>query len=161
MSKSKNTSARIRLEQLHRQAAGAPITLELKPLAFVPGAKAALMGLGQDVMKMAGAELTLVQLGEAPTDFKPVADLGAGTYEIRLQTPGQWIRVFYVAKFEDAIYVLDAMAKTQNKIEQVDKDKVAQRYKLASELSKQAVAGAEAKSAKGTQGLAKPGKHRR
>jgi phage-related protein len=40
-----------------------------------------------------------------PDDWKSMAGVGAGVYEIRLRT-GTEHRVFYVAKFEEGIYVL-------------------------------------------------------
>jgi phage-related protein len=40
-------------------------------------------------------------------------DIGQGVNEIRVPIEGQY-RVIYVAKFEDAIYVLHAFLKKQN-----------------------------------------------
>lgn len=45
-----------------------------------------------------------------PDDFKPMPAVGAGAYEIRIHVEGEW-RVLYVAKFEDAVYVLHAFQK--------------------------------------------------
>ena len=45
-----------------------------------------------------------------PTDWRPMATVGLGAYEIRVHTRLEH-RVFYVAKFEEAIYVLHAFEK--------------------------------------------------
>ena len=63
---------------------------------------------------MAGFELRRVQQGLQPTDWKPMASVGAGVEEIRVHT-GQEHRVFYVARFEEGVYVLHAFEKRSRK----------------------------------------------
>lgn len=63
-----------------------------------------------DARRAAGYELGRVQQGLMPTDWKPVTTAGAGVYEIRVHTRLEH-RVFYVAKLEEAIYVLHAFEK--------------------------------------------------
>lgn len=63
-----------------------------------------------DVRSDAGHELELVQRGEAPTDFRPMPDVGPGAMEIRVHGENEF-RVFYVARFEEAIYVLHCFVK--------------------------------------------------
>jgi phage-related protein len=58
-----------------------------------------------------GTELMRVQYGEEPIDWRPMKTVGAGVSEIRVQEAGHW-RVFYIAKFEEGIYVLHAFRKT-------------------------------------------------
>lgn len=58
----------------------------------------------------AGYELYLVQSGLEPADWKPMSSIGAGVREIRLHQGGEH-RVLYVAKFEEAVYVLHAFEK--------------------------------------------------
>jgi phage-related protein len=55
----------------------------------------------------AGYQLRRVQEGLLPDDWKPMPSVGAGVEEIRLHS-GVEHRVLYVAKFEEAIYVLHA-----------------------------------------------------
>ena len=45
-----------------------------------------------------------------PTDWKPMTTVGAGVAEIRIHTQLEH-RILYVAKFEEAIYVLHAFEK--------------------------------------------------
>lgn len=59
---------------------------------------------------MAGFELRRVQQGLQPTDWKPMVSVGAGVEEIRVHT-GQEHRVFYLARFEEGVYVLHAFEK--------------------------------------------------
>src|SRR3970282_2909004 len=67
-----------------------------------------------EARRKAGLELRAVQRGQEPTDFKPVPSVGPGVYEIRIHAPDAF-RVFYVAKFEEAIYVLHAFHKKTQK----------------------------------------------
>lgn len=63
-----------------------------------------------------------------PSDFKYMPTVGMGTYELRVQTDKQY-RVFYVAKFEDAIYVLHAFSKQTRETSQKELDKGRERYR--------------------------------
>ena len=68
-----------------------------------------------------GVELTLVQGGDLPTDWKPIRGVGAGVMEIRVHRPGEF-RVIYVAKFAEAVYVLHAFGKKSQKTPKADLD---------------------------------------
>lgn len=69
----------------------------------------------------AGYELYLVQSGLEPTDWKPMSSIGAGAREIRLHRGGEH-RVLYVAKFEEAVYVLHAFEKKTQRTPKRDLD---------------------------------------
>ena len=60
------------------------------------------------------AELTL-----SPKEFKYMPAVGAGCYELRLKIDRQY-RVFYVAKFTEAIYVLHAFVKKTQQTSKLD-----------------------------------------
>jgi phage-related protein len=81
-----------------------------KPLYWLGSSLDDLRGFPDDVRRAAGYELGQVQQGLLPSDWKPMTAVGAGVYEIRLHT-GVEHRVFYVAKFEEGIYVLHAFEK--------------------------------------------------
>jgi phage-related protein len=70
-----------------------------------------------------------MQRGLNPSDFKPMPAVGAGAYEIQVHVLGEW-RVIYVAKFEDAVYMLHAFRKTTQKTRKEDIGLAARRYKL-------------------------------
>ena len=79
--------------------------------------------------RAAGYQLRKVQRGDDPDDWKPFEDAGAGTKEIRIKQTDGAFRVMYVAKFEDAIYVLHCFKKKTQKTSQKDQDLSTQRYK--------------------------------
>ena len=70
-------------------------------------------------MHEAGTQLGRVQLGEEPTDWKPMPSVGLGVKEIRVRTGGAY-RLIYVAKFLEAIYVLHAFQKKSRKTARAD-----------------------------------------
>ena len=63
-----------------------------------------------------------------PMDFKPLLAVGSGVYEIRIHALGEW-RVIYVAKFDDAVYVLHAFHKKTQKTRREDIELAARRYR--------------------------------
>lgn len=69
----------------------------------------------------AGHQLHLVQLGMEPDDWRPMPSVGPGVIEVRLHEPMEH-RVFYIAKFAEAIYVLHAFEKKTQKTAQRDVD---------------------------------------
>jgi phage-related protein len=65
-----------------------------------------------------------------PTDFKPIASIGVGAYEIRVRDVAGAFRTVYVTKFSDAIYVLHAFRKKSQKTAKSDLDLARRRCKL-------------------------------
>jgi phage-related protein len=68
-----------------------------------------------DARQMAGYELDRVQRGFEPSNWKPMKSIGPGVKEIRISANDGVYRVIYVAKFSDAVYVLSAFQKKQQK----------------------------------------------
>ena len=81
-----------------------------------------------EARREAGFELDLVQRGYMPSDFKPMLNVGAGAYEIRIHILGEW-RVIYVAKFSSGIYVLHAFQKKTGRTALSDIETAKSRYK--------------------------------
>lgn len=77
----------------------------------------------------AGLQLMQVQQGLDPDRWKPFQDVGPGTKEIIVDLDGGWFRVMYVAKFEEAIYVLHCFKKKTNQTTVHDKQIAKTRYK--------------------------------
>ncbi len=75
-----------------------------------------------------GCQLGFVQLGLDPLDWKPMSNIGQGVKEIRIHVAGEF-RVFYVAKFEEAIYVLHAFQKKTKKTPKRDIDITKTRFR--------------------------------
>ena len=63
-----------------------------------------------------------VQAGLDPTDWKPFDEVGAGTREIRISDAKGIFRVTYVAKFEEAVYVLHCFQMKTQAASKQDKD---------------------------------------
>ena len=101
----------------------------MKALKFMGSSFDDLADFPEAARKTAGFELWQVQVGAMPSDFKPMPTVGAGAYEVRIKVQGQW-RVIYVAKHEDAVYVLHCFHKTTPKTAKADIDLAGKRYKL-------------------------------
>jgi phage-related protein len=101
----------------------------MKPLSFVGSSLDDLRAFPAAVRHAIGVELMRVQFGGVPTNFKPLKEVGPGTFEIRVHLDGTW-RVIYVAKFEKVIYVLHAFQKKTQRTPHSDIELAVRRYKL-------------------------------
>jgi len=102
-----------------------------KPIRWMGSARRDLGAFPDDARRVAGYNLHLVQNGLMPDDWKPVETVGPGTYEIRITTPPPdpaQFRVFFVAKFEEAVYVLHAFEKKSRKTSRHDLELGRTRY---------------------------------
>ena len=70
----------------------------------------AMTSFPADARRIGGFQLWLVQRGEEPRDWKPMPTVGLGVNEIRIHT-GVEHRIVYIAKFQEAVYVLHAFEK--------------------------------------------------
>jgi phage-related protein len=85
-----------------------------KPILWAGSALNDLRAFPEDARRIAGFELRRVQQGLQPTDWKPMLSVGAGVEEIRVHT-GQEHRIFYIARFEEGVYILHAFEKRSRK----------------------------------------------
>jgi phage-related protein len=69
-----------------------------------------------------------VQEGLEPNDWKPVPDVGPGVQEIRIHIDGEH-RVFYVARFAEAVYVLHGFEKKRQRTPKRDLELARSRYR--------------------------------
>jgi phage-related protein len=79
--------------------------------------------------KEAGFQLGKVQAGLEPDSWKPFDEVGSGTKEIRIRETSGIYRVMYVAKFEEAIYVLHCFQKKTEMTTKHDKVVAETRYR--------------------------------
>lgn len=101
----------------------------MKPIIFLGDSLARLREFPESARQDTGRELARVQEGRDPVDWKPMPSVGRGVREIRVSDrPGEF-RVLYVARVEDAIYVLHAFHKKTQKTAQRDLDLAATRYR--------------------------------
>lgn len=100
-----------------------------KPLDWTGTSLADARALPDGARQDVGYQLGRVQEGRAPEDFKPMKAVGAGVFEVRVRDDGRAFRSFYVARFEEAVYVLHVFEKKSQKTAQVDIDLGRARYR--------------------------------
>lgn len=99
----------------------------LRPIHWLGSSLDDIRAMPEDARRGIGVELTLVQGGDLPTDWKPIRGVGAGVMEIRVHRPGEF-RVIYVAKFAEAVYVLHAFGTKSQRTPKTDLDLAKRRY---------------------------------
>ena len=100
-----------------------------KPIEFRGGALTDLCRFPAAARREAGYQLFQVQEGYDPDDWKPMNTVGSGVREIRIRESDGAFRVMYIAKFEDAIYVLHCFQKKTQKTSPDDIALASLRYK--------------------------------
>ena len=100
----------------------------MKPVIFVGSSLRDLKAFPQSARREAGFQIANVQRGDDPDDWKPMKNIGPGIMEIRIHEHGEF-RVIYVAKFEEAVYVLHCFHKKTQKTRRHDIDLARKRYK--------------------------------
>ena len=107
-----------------------------KPIYWIGTSKQDIAQFPSDAKRKAGFQLRAVQRGDSPTDFKPMAIVGKGVEEIRIKV-GEVYRIFYVARFPEAVYVLHVFNKKTQKTSKNDIEIGKQRYQTMIEFRKQ------------------------
>ncbi len=101
----------------------------IKLIKFLGSSRNDLQDFPDDARQAAGRQLLRVQYGREPTDWKPMPAIGAGVNEIRIRDEGDQYRVIYVAKFEDAVFVLHCFPKKTQKTAKADIELAKTRYR--------------------------------
>jgi len=101
--------------------------MEDKPINWIGTSRDDICSFPEDAKRKAGFQLRVVQSGEDPLGFKPMPIIGKGVQEIRIRTEDAY-RIFYVARFDEAIYVLHAFQKKTQKTAKQDIQIGQQRY---------------------------------
>src|SRR2546425_5370714 len=99
-----------------------------KPLFWVGSSRDDVRAFPPAARRVAGFQLRRVQQGLEPNDSKPTPSVGPGVHEIRIHT-GLEHRVFYVATFAEAVYVLHAFEKRTRKTPKHDLELAQQRLR--------------------------------
>ena len=102
---------------------------EEKEIRWVGSSYADILNFPAELRRKAGFQLGRVQSGLDPEDWKPFSEVGAGVKEIRLRDSSGACRVMYLAKFDEAIYVLHCFQKKAEATTKQDKDIAAARYR--------------------------------
>ncbi len=84
-------------------------------LVFWGNSREELLDFPDEPRREAGYQLHKVQVGEQPADFKPMTIVGLGVEELRVRDTSGAYRVFYIARFDQTVYVLHAFEKKSQK----------------------------------------------
>lgn len=101
----------------------------IKLIEFISDSLDELRGFSISARREAGFQLDKVQRGLEPNDWKPMQAIGAGVNEIRIKDIDGAYRVIYVAKFEEAVFVLHCFKKKTDKTAKSNIDLAKSRYK--------------------------------
>jgi phage-related protein len=85
-----------------------------KPLFWLGSSRSDIRAFPVRARRAAGFQLLWVPQGLDPADWKPMASVGAGVREVRVQV-GTAHRIFYVARFSEGVFVLHAFEKRTRK----------------------------------------------
>jgi len=123
-----------------------------KKVIFVGTAKEDLSAFPDEAKKQIGHILHEIAASlplAAMLDVSSFVTVGAGAYEISVRTGAEGVdhRTFFVAKFPEAVYVLHAFEKKQQKTPQRDIAQGRKRYSEVAESRRHAIAGEEKKKA--------------
>lgn len=99
----------------------------MKPVIWLGDSLERLRAFPSESMREAGYQLGKVQTGREPSDWKPMPSVGAGVNELRIRLGGAF-RVMYVAKFEEAVYVLHAFQKKSQRTARLDVELARRRH---------------------------------
>lgn len=101
----------------------------LKPILFIGDTLENIRAFPQTARRKAGQQLQQVQEGRQPDHFKPMPTVGRGVEEVRIRDKTGAFRVIYLARLENAVYVLHAFQKKTQETPQHDIDLAKSRYK--------------------------------
>ncbi|MGH6803049.1 MAG: type II toxin-antitoxin system RelE/ParE family toxin [Methyloceanibacter sp.] len=100
----------------------------MKPIVWCGNSLEQIREFPDHARRLAGHQLDKVQRGLDPDDWKPMPTVGLGVREIRVRAQGQF-RVVYLAKFEEAVYVLHAFAKKTQRTARQDLEVATTRFR--------------------------------
>ncbi len=107
----------------------------MKSAFFLGDSRKQLLRFPAESRWEAGHQLSKVQAGDDPSDWKPMPSVGIGVREIRLHVAGEH-RVMYLATLLNAVYVLHAFFKKTGRTAKSDLDLARTRLKLLLEAKK-------------------------
>ena len=86
--------------------------------------------LPNNARREAGYQLFQVQIGENPSDWKPMSSVGPGVREIRIRQTSGAYRIIYLTTIGDVVHVLHAFQKKTQRTSKQDLEKGRARYQL-------------------------------
>jgi len=100
----------------------------MKPVCFLGNSLELLRDFPEDVRQDVGYQLDQVQRGKQPRDFKPMPTVGKGVEELRVWDETGTYRVIYIARLEQAVYVLHTFQKKTQATSKRDVELAKNRY---------------------------------
>ncbi|WP_252177170.1 type II toxin-antitoxin system RelE/ParE family toxin [Endozoicomonas sp. 4G] len=100
-----------------------------KPIFWMGSSLEDLLEFPDMAKREAGYQLSRVQRDLDPERWKDFKTVGTGVREIIISEEGDAFRVMYVAKFEEAVYVLHSFQKKTQQTSKHDKQIATRRYK--------------------------------
>jgi len=107
-----------------------------KEIRWVGSAYDDLLEFPEEPRRDASFQLSKVQSGLDPENWKPFGEVGAGAREIRIRDSSGIFRVMYLAKFEEAVYVLHCFQKKTQTTSKRDKEIAEARYRAVANARK-------------------------
>lgn len=86
-----------------------------------------IKGYPINVRREIGYNLDKIQRGLEPSDWKSMVSVGQGVKEIRIHEENEY-RILYIAKFEEAIYILHTFIKKTQQTSKKEIEISKQRY---------------------------------
>jgi phage-related protein len=83
----------------------------MKEVRWHGGSRSDVEAFPNDARREAGYQLFQVQIGENPSDWKPMPSIGPGVREIRIRQASGAYRIIYLTTIGDVIHVLHAFQK--------------------------------------------------
>jgi phage-related protein len=108
-------------------------------VVWLGNSKKNILNFPEDVRKLIGDELQLIQFGRMPKDAKAFKGIDSGVIEIALKYDKEAYRCVQAVQLGEKIYVLHAFQKKSTKgisTPKPDVDLIKKRYKEAKELEK-------------------------
>lgn len=100
----------------------------MKKIIFLGSSLKELQRLESKEKERVAYQLERLKIGLMPTDWKPMKSIGDGVNEVRIHGI-QELRIIYVAKFANAVYILHVFGKKSQKTSAKDLEIAKQRYK--------------------------------
>lgn len=110
---------------------------KLRPVVWLGNTRKNILAFPEEVRKLIGDELQLIQFGGIPKDAKIFKGVGSGVIEIALKYDKEAYRCIQAVQLGKRIYILHAFQKKAKKgisTPKQDVDLIKQRYKEAKEL---------------------------
>lgn len=99
------------------------------PIIWVGTSKLAVKGFPDEARRDAGFQLSKVQHGDVPDDWKPMSTIGAGVREVRIRERSGAFRIIYFVRHREAVYVLHAFRKKTQRTRVTDLDLARERLR--------------------------------